>query len=316
VAAIGVGETIGEEQARRPALGYAMVLAAATLFGLNGAVSKVVLTSSLGSLRLTEVRCLGAFLGLTVVALLFDRHSFRLRTGEWRRLAVFGVVGVAGVQLFYFLAIDRLPLGIALLIQYLGPLLVAIWVRTFGHEHIRRRVWAALVLALVGLVLMVQIWRGSSLDVLGVGFGLLAAAAYASYLLLAERRVAERDSISLLVWGFLFASVFWTIAQPWWSFPASTVAKTVALEGALSSWHLPAWALLLWVIVLGTIAPFVLIVGALKHVTATRAGIVAMLEPVIATVLGWVWLQQTLTPAQLVGAGVVLSGIVLAQTAR
>ncbi len=316
MAAIGVGGTVGEERARRPALGYAMVLAAATLFGLNGAVSKVVLTSSLGSLRLTEVRCLGSFLGLAFVALLLDRDSLRLRAGEWRRLAVFGVVGVAGVQLFYFLAIDRLPLGIALLIQYLGPLLVAIWVRTFGHEHIRRRIWAALALALAGLVLMVQIWQGSRLDALGIGFGLLAAAAYASYLLLAERRVAERDSISLLVWGFLFASVFWALVQPWWSFPTSTAAKTVSLEGHLSAWHLPAWALVLWMIVLGTIVPFVLIVSALKHVTATRAGIVAMLEPVIATVLGWVWLQQTLTPAQLVGAGVVLCGIALAQTAR
>jgi drug/metabolite transporter (DMT)-like permease len=307
---------VDEERVRRPALGYAMVLAAATLFGLNGAVSKVVLTSSLGSLRLTEARCLGTFLGLGVLAAAVDRSSFRLRAGEWRQLAVFGVVGVAAVQLFYFLAIDRLPLGIALVIQYLGPLLVAVWARTVGHEHIRRRIWAALALALAGLVLMVEIWQGSRLSGLGIGFALLSAAAYAAYLLLAERRVAERDPTSLLAWGFLFASVFWAIAQPWWSFPASTAERTVSLEGHLAAWHLPAWALVLWVIVLGTIVPFSLVVGALRHVSATRVGIVAMLEPVVATIVGWIWLQETLTAVQLVGAGVVLCGILLAQTAR
>ncbi len=118
------------EHVRRPAVGYAMVLVAGVLFGLNGAVSKVALTSGMSALRLTEARSAGAFIGLTIVRARGARPgSLRLRPGEWWRLAIFGVVGVAFVQLFYFLAIKRLPIGIALLIQYLGPLLVAIWAR-------------------------------------------------------------------------------------------------------------------------------------------------------------------------------------------
>jgi len=301
---------------RRPAVGYAMVLAAAVLFGINGAVSKVALSSGLTSLRLTEARCAGACAGLALLAALRDPRSLRLRPGEWRLLFAFGVGGVAFVQLFYFLAIHRLEIGIALLIQYLGPLLVALWVRTVRHEHVRRRIWAALGLALGGLVLMVQLWQGSGVDGIGLGFALASSVVFAAYLLLAERAVSRRDPVSALAWGFFFAGLFWTVVQPWWSFPRAAVGLTVPLQGRLASWHLPVWALVLWVVVLGTIVPFTLIVGGLRHVNATRVGIVAMLEPVVATVVAWFWLQESLSAVQLVGAGVVLCGIVVAQTAR
>ena len=301
---------------RRPLVGYGMVVAAATLFGVNGAVAKVALGSGLSSLRLTEARSLGACAGLTLLALARRPASLRVSRGELPRLALFGVCGVAFVQLFYFLAIHRLEIGIALLIQYLGPLFVAIWARTVGHEHVRRRIWAALALSLGGLTLMVQLWNGVSLDGLGVAYALVAAVVYASYLLLAEREVATRDPVSLLAWGFFFATVFWTVVQPWWSFPAGTVARTVPLQGQLASWHLPVWALVLWVVVLGSIVPFSLIVGALRHISATRAGVTAMLEPVVATVIAWAWLRESLTAPQLAGAAVVLAGILLAQTAR
>ena len=76
------------------------------------------------------------------------------------------------------------------------------------------------------------------------------------------------------------------------------------------------WALVLWVIVLGSIVPFTLFVGALRHLSATRVGIAAMLEPVVATIVAWAWLGESLSAVQLAGAAVVLAGILLAQTAR
>jgi drug/metabolite transporter (DMT)-like permease len=301
---------------RRPFAGYAMVLVAATLFGVNGSVAKVALSSGLSSLRLTEARCAGAFAGLALIALVRSPASLRVTRSELLRLAIFGVGGVALVQLFYFLAIHRLAIGIALLVQYLGPLLVAVYVRVFRHEAVRRRVWVALGLSLTGLALMVELWQGIALDGLGVLFALLSAVVFAGYLLLAEREVAGRDPISLLAWGFCFATLFWTLVQPWWSFPAGRADDVVTLQGRLSSWHLPVWALVLWVVVLGSIVPFTLIVAGLRHVTATRVGIAAMLEPVVATVVAWAWLRESLTPAQLAGAAVVLAAIGLAQTAR
>ena len=306
----------GSAAARRPVVGYAMVLVAATLFGINGSVAKVALSSGLSSLRLTEARCAGAFVGLACVAIVRDRSSMRSTPRELLRLAVFGIAGVALVQLFYFLAIHRLAIGIALLIQYLGPLLVAIYARTFAHEHVRRRIWLALALSITGLGVMVQLWNGVALDGLGVTFALISAVIFAAYLLMAEREVRERDSISLMAWGFLFATIFWTVAQPWWSFPASRVDDSVTLQGRLASFHLPVWALVLWVVVLGSIVPFALIVGGLRHVSAPRVGVAAMLEPVVATIVAWAWLQESLTTVQLAGAAVVLAGILVAQTAR
>lgn len=293
-----------------------MVLAAATLFGINGAVAKVALSSGLSSLRLTEARSAGAWLGLVLLAFARDPKSLRIARRELPRLILFGCIGVAFVQLTYFLAIHRLAIAIALLIQYLGPLLVAIYARTFGHEHVRRRIWVALGLSLAGLTLMVQLWSGVSLDGLGVVYAFLGAIAYAVYLLLAEREVAARDTLSLMAWGFFFSTLFWSVVLPWWSFPGRAVSRTVSLQGSLSGVHVPVWALVLWVVVLGTIAPFSLIVGALRHVSATRAGVTAMLEPVVATVVAWLWLRESLAPAQLVGAAVVLAGIGLSQTAR
>jgi drug/metabolite transporter (DMT)-like permease len=90
----------------------------------------------------------------------------------------------------------------------------------------------------------------------------------------------------------------------------------VPLLGHLASWHLPVWALLLWIVVLGASVPFVLLVAGLGHISATRVGIASMLEPVVATAVAWVWLEQSLAPVQLAGAAVVLAGIALAQTAR
>jgi len=293
-----------------------MVLVAATLFGINGSVAKVALTSGLSSLRLTEARSAGACIGLMLFAFVRAPASLRVTRSELPLLAVFGIAGVALVQLFYFLAIHRLAIGIALLIQFIGPVLVAIWARTFGREQVRRRIWASLALSLTGLALMVELWRGVTLDGLGVAFALISAVVFAAYLLLAEHEVGRRDPVPVMAWGFLFATLFWTVVQPWWSFPAQTVGKTVSLQGHLSSWHLPVWALVAWVIVLGSIVPFALIVGALRHISATRVGIAAMLEPVVATIVAWVWLRESLSALQLAGAAVVLSGILLAQTAK
>jgi drug/metabolite transporter (DMT)-like permease len=90
----------------------------------------------------------------------------------------------------------------------------------------------------------------------------------------------------------------------------------VSLLGRLSGHHLPVWALIAFLIVIGTILPFFLIVSALRHLPATRVGIIAMLEPVGATIVAWAWLNESLGALQLVGAAIVLAGIVLAQTAR
>jgi drug/metabolite transporter (DMT)-like permease len=301
---------------RRPLVGYAMVWTAATLFAINGTVSKVILESGVSSLRLAQVRSTGALLGLGLLVLLLARRTLRVGRGELAFLAVYGVAGLALIQLLYFLSIRRLPIGIALLIQYLAPLLVALWARYVTHEPVRRRVWAALALALTGLTFVVEIWSGLTLDGWGVAAALAGALAFAAYILMAERAVGRRDPVSLSLYGFLFATLFWALVQPWWTFPFELVDDDVSLLGNVADRTLPIWSLMVWMTVLGTIVPFLLVVGALRHIAATRVGIVAMLEPVVATIVALLWLGESLGPAQLAGGGVVLAGILLAQTAR
>ncbi len=301
---------------RRPAVGYVMVIAAALLFALNGTVSKVVLQSGISSLELTQVRATGAFLGFALVLVVSRRESLRLTRRELPYLIAFGIAGVALVQWLYFVSIGRLPIGIALLIEYLAPILIAIWAWSVYKEPIRRRIWAALVLALVGLSLVVEVWGGLALDGLGVAAALAAAVAYTIYVLMAERAVKWRDPASLTAYGFLFAALFWAAVQPVWRFPAGRLDDSVSLLGHLERFSLPVWLLLLYIVVAGTMVTFLLVAAALRHISATRVGIVAMLEPVAASAVAFLWLGESFGTAQLVGGAIVLAAILLAQTAR
>jgi drug/metabolite transporter (DMT)-like permease len=220
------------------------------------------------------------------------------------------------VQWSYFFAIHRVAIGVALVIQFVGPILVALWARFVYHEQVRARIWVALALAVAGLVLMVELWQTHRPNAAGLTAAAFAAVTYAAYILLAERGVRRRDPISLSAWGFFFATIFWSLLAPWWSFPGGRVANDVSLLGNLASDHLPVWGLMLWMVVLGTIVPFALVVAALQRISATRAGITAMLEPVLAIVIAWAWLGESLNPVQVSGAGVTLAGVALALSAR
>jgi drug/metabolite transporter (DMT)-like permease len=301
---------------QRPLLGYAMVATAATLFAVNGSVSKVVLGSGLSSLELTQVRSTGAAAGFLLFLVLFARDRFWVDRRELAFLAVFGVAGVAFVQWLYFAALEHLPVGIALLIQFTAPLFVALFARYVYREGIRRRIWIALALCTTGLSVVVEIWGGVSFSAIGMTAAFGAAFALTAYMLMAERERRTRDPASLSFYGFGFAAVFWAIVQPLWRFPWHVFDDRVSLQGHLSDRTAPVWALVTFVIVVGTMVTFSLLTGALRHIPATRASIVATLEPVVATVVAWVWLGESFGVAQLIGGGIVLAGIVLAQTAR
>ena len=152
----------GTPAAAAPRVGYAMAIAAALLFAVNG--SRLEGRSSRrrrsSSLRLTELRSTGAFVGLAgVLALTAPGPSAQSRATRLRLLVFYGIVGFALVQWLYFVAIERLPIGIGLLLEFTAPVLVALWARFVWHEPVRRRVWAALALALAGLALVARCGR-------------------------------------------------------------------------------------------------------------------------------------------------------------
>jgi drug/metabolite transporter (DMT)-like permease len=300
----------------RTRLGYVQVLAGAVLFGVNASVSKVALTAGIEPARLTALRCTGAALGLLAVLGVTRPSSLRVTWRDLPVLAVLGLSGAALIQWLYFVAIDRLPVGIALLLEFTSPVLIAVYSRVVLRELVPRRVWLALGLALAGLALVAQVWRDAGLDPVGVAAGLGAAACLATFYLLGKRSLDRHEPLTLSFWMFVVASVFWAVAQPWSSFDASVLTHSASLLGSLDGLSVPVWVAVGWVVVLGTLMPYALGVAALRHLTPTATGIVGMLEPVVAGAVAWLWLDQVLTGPQLAGAALVLAGVTLVQTAR
>jgi drug/metabolite transporter (DMT)-like permease len=299
----------------RPVVGYGLTVLAAAFFSVNGTVSTLALHAGIEPTRLTALRCTGAAVGLLAVLAVAAPGRLRLALRDVPFLAVFGVVGVALTQYLYYVAIGRLPVGIALVFEMTAPVLIALYVRLVRREQVRRRLWAALLLSLCGLVFVAQVWQGGgSLDPLGVAAALAAAVCLATYYLMGERGAAGRDPVALTCWSFVAAAVFWAVAAPWWRFDAGVLAERVPV--ALGDLRVPLWVLVAWIVVLGAIVPFWLSLAALRHLAPTTAGLVATIEPVFASVIAWIWLGQVLTGWQVIGGVVVLGGILLAQTAR
>lgn len=298
------------------AAGVAYASGAALLFAVNGSVSKTVLESGLSSLRLVELRSAGAALCLLLAVLVTRPRSLRATPREAGFLVVAGIIGIGLVQWLYFVAIGRLPVGIALLLEYLAPVLVVVWVRFVRREQVRARIWGALVLSVLGLVVVAEAWRGLRLDGLGVLAGLGAAMSLAAYYLTSERGLGRRDPLSLAAWTFAAAAVFWSVLQPWWTFPWGDLARAVPLPGPLPEVSVPAGLLVVWVVVLGTVVPYGLILLALRSLGSARTGLLGMAEPVLAALVAYLVLGEALSPVQLLGGAVVLIGIVLAETAR
>ncbi len=303
---------------RHPAKGYALYVIAATLFALNGTISKSILLSGFDSARLSQLRVTTGFLILLVIVAIMQPTTLRLRKAELPILLVFGVLGLAMTQWLYFVSIERLPVGVALLIEFTAPVMVALWFRFGMKQPTRRRVWAALVLALVGLALVAQIWQGFTLNTIGVIAGFGAAGALAVYYVLADRQVQgphPRDPVSLTMWGFGAAALFWAIVQPWWSYPWASIAGVGYPLGAQGP-GVPIWLLCTYMTVLGTVVPFWLVVVALHHIRASQASVVGMTEPLLASFIAWVALGETLGPIQIIGSVTVLVGVVLAERSR
>lgn len=299
----------------RPDLGYAATIGSAALFGVNGTVSTLALQAGVEPTRLVALRCAGAAVGL--LALLAVLAPGRLRV-TWREvpfLALFGVVGVALTQFLYYVAIDRLPVGIALVFEMTAPVLIALYVWLVRRERVRSRLWVALGLSLSGLLLVAQVWEGGgSLSATGVAAALGAAVCLATYYLMGERGTTTRDPVALTCFSFVAAALFWSVAAPWWQFDAGVLTEPVPVS--IGSVEVPLGVLVAWIVVCGAILPFWLSIGALRHLPPTTAGLVATVEPVFASIVAWLWVEQVLSGWQVLGGLVVLTGIGLAQTAR
>jgi drug/metabolite transporter (DMT)-like permease len=302
----------------RPVIGYSLYLLAATLFALNATVSKSILLTGIDPSRLSQLRVTGAFLILLLVVALTRPQALRIQRSEYIPLLAYGILGVAMTQYLYFVAIELLPVGIALLIEFTSPIMVALWFHFVLKHRTPRLVWLGLAIALLGLAMVAQVWQGFTLNALGVIAAFGAGAALALYFLVGDsmvQRPSPRDPVSMTMWGFGAASLFWFVAQPWWSFPWAQLTGDGFPLGEGST-GVPIPFLATSMIVLGTVFPFWLIVVSLHHIRAANAAVIGMTEPLLATFIAWVALGEVLAPVQIAGAIVVLVGVYLAERYR
>ncbi len=311
-----VSNTVTSGPVARPALGLAMVVTAATVWGLNGTVSKLLIQGGFDPPQLTTFRATAAFLGLLALALAIrGPRALATNAKEFPRLVLYGLLGVFLVPLLYFVAISRLPVGIGLLFEFTAPVFVALWVRFGERQQVRRRLWVGLVLCLAGLASVAQIWVGElTLDGLGILAGLTSAILLAGYYVLGAKfvvgstSVTRRDPLTLTCWAFGVAAVAGAVVRPWWNFDWRVLGN--------HSGGQPMWALAIYLVVFGTIVPYLLLTTAMGHLPPTSVGIVSMSEVVMASAFAWALLGEALTAPQIIGGLVLAVGVALAESAR
>jgi len=254
---------------------------------------------------LAEFRILFAFvvfLALTLALRRRDLATFRRADVPW--LVLFGLLGVMAVQLVYYQAIQRIPIGVALVIEYTAPLLILGYWRARGR-HDGLGLWIAGVLTLVGCYFVVGAYDAQLRQVNAIG-ALLAtvdAIILAAYFLLAERLVHRYSSWALLCAGFGTASLAWCVVRPPWTLPWSDLGGELGLD-------------VLGVVVIATVVPYLFSVGAVRLIPAARVGLASTAEPVIAAIAAWLLIGESLQPLQVLGGGIVVVGILIAQSVR
>lgn len=257
--------------------------------------------------RLAESRVITSLVPLAAFLLLSRRDLVRPPRGALAPIVAFGTSMVV-VNFAYYLAISRVPVGVAIALQYTAPVLILAATAVIARRSPHRIVWLAGGLTLAGAALVSGALAGGlsrPMDGIGLAAGIASAVSYAAYLVTAElagRRGAH--PVTTLFIGFVVAAAIWGIVLPYWDWPFELLAD------AQVAWRVVAVGLI------GTLLPFALSVAALRWISSAIAGIATTAEPVFAAALAWLFLGQGLSAPQLLGGALVVAGVLVAQLTR
>src|ERR1041385_3207537 len=263
-------------------------------FGSFDAITPVILS---------QTRTTFSFLILLPV-LLMNRGWTRLRVprGDFIRLIAFGILGVAASNYFYYLAIQRTNVAIAIIVQYTAPVWVLLYMVARGKERPTTSKMASVMLASVGVAFVIGLFgqRQLHLDTIGVVAAVLASFSFTFYNIGGHAILARLDRWIVLLYTTMAASLFWIVVNP----PSRIAAAHYS--GA-------AWLFLAIFAVLSVLVPFSLYFAGLQHLQPTNAIIASCLEPVFAIVIAAISLHEVMKPVQAAGVLMVLAAIVVVQ---
>lgn len=285
--------------------GYLLVMSAATLWAVAGVLAKYLMVQALSPIILAEMRVTIASGILLVILLLKDRQLLRIHPKNLLYMAILGVVGIAGVNYTYYYAISQINVAMALLVQYTAPAFVMLFAVLFQGETFSWKKGFALCVAFIGCFLTVGGYDLNFLAATRIGIlsAFFSALLFAFYTLFAEFGLKRYSVWTILFYAFTMAAIFWWCLAPPWKI-------------LTAHYPLQTWLFFLSLAIVSTVLPFGLFFQGIRRIKATQASITGMIEPVVAGLLAYLLLDETLAPLQLVGAGLVLGGILLLQLER
>lgn len=295
--------TVGERRAR----GLMLALVSAGTFGLSGPLAKSLIESGWSPAAAVTVRSLVAAATLAVPALLALRGRWHVLRRNARLIVFYGVVPVAGTQLAYFTAVSHMQVAVALLIEYVAPVAVVGWL-WWRHGH--RPSWltgGGALLCLVGLVLVLNLVAGATLSGVGVASALVAMIGCAIYFVVSAGIEDELPPLVLAAGGLLVGGLVLLAAAGVGAVSWSTAGGSVLLGGRDVAWWAP-------VVLLGTVTAalaYVTGIEASRRLGPRLASFVALFEVLASLLWSWWLVGQVLLAVQLVGALLVLGGVVV-----
>ena len=292
---------------RTDVAGLLLAVLSAAAFGTAGVFASSLLDAGWSAGSAVVARLGVAAIALTGPAVLQLHGRWRLLWSDSGAVLAFGALAVALPQLAYFSAVARLPVGVALLLEYSGVVVVVLWTWARLGQRPSAVTGAGVVVALGGLVLVLDVARGVRVDAVGVGWGLVAALGLAAYFVLSDR---SRDALPALAsaWaGLAVGALVLGGAALVGVLPWRTSGADVRFGGWSTSWLVPVLGLSL----LAAAFAYATGIAAVRHLGSRLSSFVGLSEVLFAVLAAWLALGQRPGPAQLVGGLVVLVGIVL-----
>ena len=292
--------------------GILIALLSSAVFGLSGSFAKSLLETGWTSTTAVAVRMGGAALVLAVPALISLHGRWYQVRRNWKTILAFGFIGVAGCQFFYFNAVERLSVGVALLLEFLAPVLMVLWIWLASRRRPGFLTIAGTVAAMGGLVLVLDLGGEIRVDPVGVLWGLAAAVCLAIYFFLTAKQNESLPPLVLATGGMLVGAVTMLVLGATGILPTGFSTADVQLAGWQTRWWVPLAGLVLF----STVLAYVTGIIAARALGSRVASFVSLTEVLFAVLWAWLLLSELPGPIQLLGGALIVLGVVLVRADR
>ncbi len=291
------------------ASGLSLALLSAATFGSSGVGAKALIASGWTAGGAVLVRLGGAAVVLVLVGTVVYRGRWPRRPGAARTLFIYGAVAMAGTQFAYFNAVRTLDVGVAILIEFLAPVLLLGWTALRTRILPAAATLAGAAVALTGLVLVIDPRGAGPLDPIGVLWGLAAAVGLSAFFVLSSRDSSGLPALVMAAGGTTVGASLIGLAGLVGLIPVRMTTERTILAGYEVAWYLPA----LWLVLVATVIAYLTGIGAISRLGTRVASFVGLTEVLAAILIAWLVLSELPGMTQLIGGILILTGIVIVQ---